>query len=138
MLCCVLPWLLLAGCQSSPPSEPVTRLQPHLGTIVSVTVYAEPEKARAGMDAAFAEFRAVDALLSIHQPDSTLARANAGGPVNAELQAVLERSLAIARDTDGAFDPTIRPLADLWGFIKKEGYRLPRPDELHAVLPRVD
>ncbi|MCH2378798.1 MAG: FAD:protein FMN transferase, partial [Pedosphaera sp.] len=138
MWCCVLPWLLLAGCQSSRPSEPVTRLQPHLGTFVSITVYAEPEKARPAINAAFAEFRAVDALLSIHRPDSALARANAGGPVNAELQAVLEKALAIARDTDGAFDPTIRPLADLWGFIKKEGYRLPRPDELHAVLPRVD
>ena len=138
MWCCVLPWLLLAGCQSSPPSEPVTRLQPHLGTFVSITVYAEPENAHAGMDAAFAEFRAVDALLSIHRDDSELARANSGGPVNAELQAVLEKSLAIARDTDGAFDPTIRPLADLWGFIKKEGYRLPTADELRTVLTKVD
>jgi len=138
MWCCVLPWLLLAGCQSSRPSEPVTRLQPHLGTFVSITVYAEPEKARPAINAAFAEFRAVDALLSIHRPDSALARANVGGPVNAELHAVLEKSLAIARDTDGAFDPTIRPLADLWGFINKEGYRLPRPDELRAAMPRVD
>ena len=107
-------------------------------SFVSITVYAEPGKARAGMDAAFAEFRAVDALLSIHRDDSDLARANAGGPVNAELQAVLEKSLAIARDTDGAFDPTIRPLADLWGFIKKEGYRLPTADELRTVLTKVD
>ena len=89
-------------------------------------------------DAAFDEFRAVDKLLSIHRPDSALARANAGSPASAELQAVIRQSLAIALDTEGAFDPTIRPLADLWGFIKKEGYRLPRPDELHAVLPRVD
>ena len=138
MWCCVLPWLLLAGCQNSRPSEPVTRLQPHLGTFVSITVYAEPEKARPAINAAFAEFRAVDALLSIHRPDSDLARANAGGPVNAELQAVLEKALAIARDTDGAFDPTIRPLADLWGFIKKEGYRLPTADELRTVLTKVD
>ena len=85
---CTLPWLLLAGCQSSPTTkaQPITRLQPHLGTFVSITVYAEPKKARAGMDAAFAEFRAVDALLSIHRPDSDLARANAGDPASAELQ----------------------------------------------------
>ena len=140
MWCCVLPWLLLAGCQSSPTTkaQPITRLQPHLGTFVSITVYAEPEKARPAINAAFAEFRAVDALLSIHRPDSDLARANAGGPVNAELHAVLEKSLAIAGDTDGAFDPTIRPLADLWGFIKKEGYRLPTADELRTVLTKVD
>ena len=140
MWCCVLPWLLLAGCQSSPANkaQPITRLQPHLGTLVSITVYAEPGKARAGMGAAFDEFRAVDALLSIHRDDTDLARANAGSPASAELQAVIRQSLAIARNTEGAFDPTIRPLADLWGFIKKEGYRLPRPDELRDVLPRVD
>ena len=133
----LLSWLL-AGCQSHLPSEPVTRLQPHLGTFVSITVYAEPDAARAGMDAAFEEFRQVDALLSIHRPDSQLARANAGGPMNAELRAIIERSLAIARETDGAFDPTIRPLADLWGFIKKEDFRLPTTNELKSVLPKVD
>ena len=30
-----------------------------------------------------------------------------------------------ARETEGAFDPTIRPLAELWGFIKRRatGYQ---------------
>jgi len=54
------------------------------------------------------------------------------------LQAIIQQSFAIARDTDGAFDPTIRPLARLWGFIKKEGYRLPQESELDKVLPLVD
>ena len=130
---------MLASCQSwRPTSEPVTRLQPHLGTFVAITVYAEPETANEAIDAAFDEFRKVDALLSIHRPDSALARANAGAPMNDELREVITKSLAIARETDGAFDPTIRPLADLWGFIKKEGLRLPSPAELQAVLPKVD
>ena len=64
--------------------------------------------------AAFNEFRAVDKLLSIHRPDSDLARANAGGTLSPELAAVIQRALAIAQETDGASDPTIRPLADLW------------------------
>jgi len=139
--CYALLWFLLAGCQSWPretAAKPTTRLQPHLGTFVTVTVYAEPEKSQTAINAAFDEFRAVDALLSIHRNDSALALANGGRTASAELQAIIRQSLAIAHDTEGAFDPTIRPLADLWGFIKKEGYRLPRPDELHAVLPRVD
>jgi len=37
--------------------------------------------------------------------------------ISPELAAVLQRALAVAKETDGAFDPTIRPLADLWGFI---------------------
>ena len=139
--CCALLWCLLAGCQSSPwetTAKPTTRLQPHLGTFVTVTVYTELGKAQDAINAAFDEFRAVDALLSIHRNDSTLARANAGGIANKELQAIIRQSIAIAQDTDGAFDPTIRPLAELWGFIKKEGYRLPQESELDKVLPLVD
>ena len=88
--------------------------------------------------AAFDEFRAVDKLLSIHRPDSALARANAGGKLSPELAAVIQRALAISKETDGAFDPTIRPLADLWGFIKKEGYRMPTEAELQTVLTKVN
>ena len=132
----------MAPCQSAPPRtedlQPITRLQPHLGTFVSVTVFTEPQKAQAAINAAFGEFRSADRLLSIHRTDSELARANKGGPVNQELNRVLNQALEISKQTKGAFDPTIRPLVDLWGFIKKEGYRLPRPNELKPVLELVD
>ncbi len=88
--------------------------------------------------AAFDEFRAADKLLSIHRPDSALARANDSGDLSPELTAVIQRALDIAKETDGAFDPTIRPLADLWGFIKKEGYRMPTERELRIVLTKVN
>ena len=136
---------LLAGCQwaAIDDARPVTRVQPHLGTLVSITAYG-PDRAalQPAIDAAFAEIRAVDKLLSIHRVDSELAALNKVGgkrPAMAspELFAVLQDALAIARQTDGAFDPTIRPLADLWGFIKKDGYRLPTDAELRAVLPKV-
>jgi len=136
--CCVLLWLLPSGCQSWPPAEPVTRVQPHLGTFVSITVYGEPSAVQPAITAAFDEFRAADKLLSIHRDDSALARANAGGELSADLIPVIQRALAIAKETDGAFDPTIRPLADLWGFIKKEGYRMPTENELEIVLTKVN
>jgi len=120
------------------PAEPTTRIQPHLGTFVSITVYGDPTKVRPAIAAAFDEFRVVDKLLSIHRTDSALAHANAGGKLSPELAAVIQRALAIAKETDGAFDPTIRPLADLWGFIKKEGYRMPTDAELAVVLSKVN
>ena len=132
----------MAPCQSAPPRtedlQPITRLQPHLGTFVSVTVFAEPKQAQAAINAAFSEFRAVDHLLSIHRQDSELAKANKGGPVNSKLNRALNQALEISKQTKGAFDPTIRPLVDLWGFIKKEGYRLPRSNEVKPVLELVD
>ena len=140
--CCTLLWWLVGTCQSQPPRtekvQPTTRLQPHLGTFVSITVFAGPGKSQVAINAAFEEFRAVDRLLSIHRNDSELAQANRDGAVNRELNSVLSQVLQISNETKGAFDPTIRPLADLWGFIKKEGYRLPRPSELKSVLELVN
>ncbi len=116
----------------------MTRLQPHLGTFVSITVFAEPQIAQAAINAAFEEFRVADRLLSVHRNDSKLAKVNKGEPINPELKLILNQALAISQETKGAFDPTIRPLADMWGFIKKERYRLPSADELRPVLPLVD
>ena len=116
----------------------MTRLQPHLGTFVSITVFAEPQIAQTAINAAFEEFRVADRLLSVHRNDSKLAKVNKGEPINPELKLILNQALAISQETKGAFDPTIRPLADMWGFIKKERYRLPSADELRPVLPLVD
>jgi thiamine biosynthesis lipoprotein ApbE len=120
----------------------VQRSQPLLGTFVTVTAYGEnSERVQAAVTEAFDEIRRVDLLLSIHKAESETARLNeaAGkGPVRVsrELREVLETALRIAERTEGAFDPTIGPLAQLWGFIWKE-YRLPSETELNRTLPLV-
>ena len=57
-----------------------------MGTQVTITAYTSDEaKARAGMEAAFSEFRRLDALLSVWKKGSEVARINeaAGkGPVS--------------------------------------------------------
>ena len=77
-LWCVLLWWLPVGCLSnkSTAAEPVTRLQPLLGTFVSVTVYAEPDEAQPAINAAFAEIRAIDRLLSITATTAIWLKAN--------------------------------------------------------------
>lgn len=80
--------------------------------------------------------------MSIHRADSELARVNASAATNAvvvsrELFAVLQLAQDIATQTDGAFDVSIRPLADLWGFIWKQ-HRLPTTEELNRTLPLVN
>lgn len=113
-----------------------------LGTFVTVTLYAPTrEDGIAAASAAFDEFRRIDALMSAHRPDSELNRLNAGAargpvPVSLDLFRVLEKAQALARETDGSFDITVRPLVELWGFLWKQ-YRLPTPEELQSVLPRV-
>ncbi|MEK7676925.1 MAG: FAD:protein FMN transferase [Verrucomicrobiota bacterium] len=143
---CALAGWLLAGCQI-PPKQPnlerVRRSQPLLGTFVTITAYGpDRERAQQAVSAAFDEFHRIDALMSLHRPDSELSRLNrsaARGPVeiSGDLFRVLAKAQEIASETDGAFDVTIRPLVDAWGFIWKE-YRLLTEAELRAVLPRVD
>ena len=63
----------------------------------------------------------VDAQMSTYRPDSALSRYNAA-PAGTWLTLpddgfmVIARALQLARDTDGAYDPTVGPLVNLWGF----------------------
>lgn len=138
--------MLGVGCQTRAfPSalEPVHRSQPLLGTFVTVTAYgADRAEVNTAISAAFAEVRRVDALMSLHRADSELTRLNEAASREAvvaspDLFRVIAKAQEIAAETDGAFDITVRPLTQLWGFIWKE-YRLPTPEELARVLPLVD
>jgi len=136
-------WLQLSCRAPQPNPERVRRSEPLLGTFVTITAYDEDRgRANDAVSAAFDEFRRIDSLMSLHRPDSELSRLNARaatGPVviSPDLFRVIARAQEIAGETEGSFDITIRPLADLWGFIWKE-YRLPTEQELKAVLPRVN
>jgi len=97
---------------------------------------------QSAVDAAFGEFRAVDKLLSIHRKDSELSvlnkAASAGfGVASPELFEALLTAQQFTKQTNGAFDPTIRPLTELWGFIKKTAYRMPTKIERQTALSKV-
>ena len=104
-----------------------------------MVIAARGENANAGISAAFEEIRRIDALMSLHRADSELVKLNARATetVSEDLFKVLWKACEISELTEGSFDVTIRPLADLWGFIWKE-YRLPTTNELAATLPKVD
>jgi thiamine biosynthesis lipoprotein ApbE len=135
---------LLAGCKTSQPGpELVRRSEPLLGTFVTITAYGENRGwVNTAVSAAFEEFRRIDSLMSIHRADSELSQVNARASaesvvVSADLFRVVAKAQDIAEQTEGSFDITIRPLADLWGFIWKQ-YHLPTDEQLKAVLPRVN
>ena len=145
-MCFLVVALFCAGCQTAPlrpTAEPVRRSQPLLGTFVTITAYgADRAEVNTAISAAFAEIRRVDALMSLHRADSELTRLNEAASreavvVSPELFHVIAKAQEIASETDGAFDITVRPLTQLWGFIWKE-YRLPTTEELARVLPLVD
>jgi thiamine biosynthesis lipoprotein len=47
-----------------------------------------------------------------------------------------QKALQVNRDSEGCFDITVGPLAELWGFPAR-AYRVPLPEEVEAALPWV-
>jgi len=63
----------------------------------------------------------VDGQMSTYKPTSALSRFNAAPPgtwhvLPAECFEVVQHALQVARESDGAYDPTVGPLVNLWGF----------------------
>ncbi|HEX7859443.1 MAG TPA: FAD:protein FMN transferase [Verrucomicrobiae bacterium] len=114
-----------------------------MGTFVTISVFhTNRTNAERAISAAFDEVRRLNSHLTVHATTSETMRINTTAAkeavaVSAEFRDSLVSSLRIAQRTEGAFDPTIGPLAQLWGFIWKE-YRLPTEEELQRVLPLVN
>ena len=94
--------------------------QVHMGMPVRVVLYAaDRAAAEASAKAAFSRIAELDSRMSDYRPDSEISRltevkAGSWTSISAELCQVLERALFVARASDGAFDPTVGPLVDLW------------------------
>ncbi|MEP7367188.1 MAG: FAD:protein FMN transferase, partial [Acidobacteriota bacterium] len=84
-------------------------VEPHMGTLVRVVFYGEDA---APVRAAFERIASIDRALSDYKPESglnQLCRAQ-GGELTGDLAKVIPMALAIARETNGAFDPTLASL----------------------------
>ncbi|QDT16712.1 FAD:protein FMN transferase [Alienimonas californiensis] len=115
--------LAICGCASASAPTPVRWSGQTMGTTYSVAVTALPEGATKEALAAAVEeeLAAVNRQMSTWDPDSELSRFNASAstdwfPVSPETAAVTALALEIAAESGGAFDPTVGPLVDLWGF----------------------
>lgn len=103
------------------PSGPVSRLTGEtMGTTWAVKAVADEEvlaELRAEIDVLFAS---IVGEMSAWEPHSELSRFNRAEPgwhrLSHKFNTVLGCALAVARETDGAYDPTIWPLTELWGF----------------------
>ena len=89
------------------------------GTFYHIT-YQSRDNLKADIEA---ELRKVDASLSMFNPHSTLNRLNAGEDVVADslFRTVFTLAQLVSAATDGAFDITVAPLVNAWGFGFKNG-----------------
>jgi len=120
-----------------------TLTQREMGVPVTTILYAPDEAtATAAGRAAFQRIHELDAVLSDYDPESELRRvertADAGKPVavGADLFRVLARAQALARQSDGAFDVTVGPVARVWRRARQRG-GFPLAERLDPARERV-
>lgn len=80
----------------------------------------------------------VDEQMSTYKPQSVLSRFNSAPAgtwhvLPTECFEVVAHALQVARDSDGAYDPTVGPLVNLWGFGPDAPRREPPSDEAIAA-----
>ena len=110
-----------------------------MGTVAEVSLYGRSESAaKAGFAAVRKEFQRVIDLCNIRDDQSELSRLNAHAAkapfvCSNELWAVIYESRRARRISDGAFDPTIKPLMNLWGFYRRRSAAPPTAEEISAA-----
>ncbi len=124
-------------CSCSEKKASATELA--MDTVVTLTLYGD--RADEALSAGLEEIRRIDALLNAHSPYSEISLLNSAGADNpVELSEdtlfVLKNALRISHLTDGAFDVSIKPLADLWDF-KAENPKVPSQADIDNALLKV-
>jgi len=113
-----------------------------MGTVASLEACGLPEpELDEVISLAYREIEAVDEIMSLYRTESELSRVNrqpidTAMPLSRPTFDVLVEALHIAEASEGAFDPTVGPLVELWGFDRGEP-AVPSPLELAETRARV-
>lgn len=115
-----------------------------MGTEYHVTVagLTAPEQAEAAQKAVEDALESVNAKMSTYLPDSELSRFNRHDstepfPVSPETAEVFRIALEVAALSGGAFDPTVGPLVNAWGFGPDDPAAPPTEAETASLRERV-
>ena len=128
--------LTLSGCGGK--SEPYSTDFFAMDTFMSVKVLGSDGESLAQQ--CENEINALESVLSRTRGDTDIAKLNAadGAPValSDEGAKLLSTALELSAATNGAYDPTVAPLTDLWG-IGTEHQQVPAQSDIDAALQTV-
>lgn len=135
---CLLLFIFIPGCKNN--KQVFSKTQVLMGTIAEIKIIDDdPHRAEEVIKKCFDRIKEIEDTMSFQDPKSELSFLNqqAGKKikVSKDLFYVLEKSLNYAKISDGAFDVTIGPLTELWGFNENKGI-IPSQDKIaqRAVL----
>ncbi len=115
-----------------------------MGTAIKKTLYAEDPSILDSVNRSIDKrLQALEQQISYRLPDSEVSHCNrnyaADGKyeLSEELLTYLNEELKLYKETDGAYNPCIRPLAGLWG-IEDGNDKIPSQKSIDKVLPLID
>lgn len=134
LLFCVVSVLVL-GCAVFSQSISCTETKFMLDTYVTVT--ARGFNAKKAVSACFDEIKSFEQKSSVYISDSEISRLNETGEnrLDDEVLHLVENAKNYTSKTQGAFDITIKPLADLWNI--KNFTRVPSDGEIAREMPKI-
>lgn len=139
------PFLSLAGCFDDSADDLLSLDGQTMGTTYSVKLAGAPS----GIDAKILAdkidgiLEAVNQRMSTYRPESELSRFNDASPeswtsISKDTLTVVEQSRRLGTFSGGAFDPTVGPIVDLWGFGPGDGQqRVPSAEDIRAATDTV-
>jgi thiamine biosynthesis lipoprotein len=122
-----------------PPAELAKQTRFIMGTYVTMYAGGPRQKALEAIDLAMGRMEEVDRKFNPHDASSPLYAYNTTGtPISdPEVIELLKIALQVSRDSGGAFDVTIYPVTELWGF-STDTPKLPTPEQIAERLAKVD
>ncbi len=135
ILHCLSAALLVTGCS---PGAEVRQMS---GATWGTTYHITYTSARSLTDSVLAQMTMIDSTLSMFRVDSEVSRINADSlprPVSTRFRDVFNISRRVNALSGRAFDPTVAPLVDIWGFGRKgDSVPPPDPETVSRILERV-
>lgn len=130
--------VVCVGCKNQYKNKTETALV--LGTVCTLNAFEDASPAL--YKEAVSRLFALDAVFNANDPASEISCVNATAAqkavgVSEDFARVLEKALFFAKETNGAFDPSIGPLVQLWN-IQSEQARVPLHKDIEDARALVD
>lgn len=111
-----------------------------LGTIIQLKVHGN--NAEKAIDESIEKLNEIDDKMSVFKESSEVSIINSKAGISScaiseDTYFVIKRAVAYSKLSNGAFDPTIRPVVDLWG-INTEHARIPKVHEIKNDMRLID
>ena len=136
--------LFLNGCVGKNTNEPLSRTEYLMDTVITIKIYDKKDEKI--LDLVFDRLNEIENRMSntISDSDISIVNQNAGikpVAVHDDVYYVLGKAKYFAEISNGAYDPTIGPLVDLWDISRKSkegGNEIPSDSEIEKNKEKVD